>query len=430
MADQTAEGIQAAGVLANDARKALAYNALARAYGPVAGDPEGALKLQDFTQKQITNPTEAEQGKANLTSTNLSNTAAQSQYSREQGYRAAGQLIAAAGADGSVPGDLFDQTIGAHPTQYGMDPTLVAAFRAKATAPGGSQFMSNIQRQLIGPTTATGQPIVAQGPNGQSVLLTHDKYGNITQNGLAPGVVPVTQQRSNQGQENADTSRAGLPIRKQNADTAAFNAGVRANNSVYGAPGGAPGPGTGAPAAQSGQPAPSAIDQLPPKGQTQVRGQAQQIVNNQTNFDNAMTIAASMQKQISPYTTGAGALLKSLPGSLQNDLRANAETLRAQAAQAVLSGSKNAQGNTGFGRILQAEYKNFTNMYGNLEQDQSAKQYAFHLQLLQQSLAKIQSAQRSNFTGQWKVSPEAAIGQPERGAGPLPQGWKYLGVAK
>lgn len=52
--------------LTQDAREAGAFNALSKIYGPVAGDPEAALKMQDYGQKLLTNPIAVDQAKADL----------------------------------------------------------------------------------------------------------------------------------------------------------------------------------------------------------------------------------------------------------------------------------------------------------------------------------------------------------------------------
>lgn len=56
MADQALEGVQAGNALAAAARKAAAFNALAKIYGPVAGDPEAALTMQSYGFNEKANP--------------------------------------------------------------------------------------------------------------------------------------------------------------------------------------------------------------------------------------------------------------------------------------------------------------------------------------------------------------------------------------
>lgn len=68
-------GTEQAGALANDERKAAAYNALANTYGvALAGDPDTALKAQKFQQNALTDPIAVQQAQATLAGTNLTNT--------------------------------------------------------------------------------------------------------------------------------------------------------------------------------------------------------------------------------------------------------------------------------------------------------------------------------------------------------------------
>lgn len=69
------QGEQFARGLAADERKSAAYNALANTYGAaLAGDPDTAIKAQEFEQRQQTNPIAVQQASATLNQTNLQNT--------------------------------------------------------------------------------------------------------------------------------------------------------------------------------------------------------------------------------------------------------------------------------------------------------------------------------------------------------------------
>lgn len=69
------QGLEFARGLASDERKEAAYNALSNAYGvALAGDPDTALKAQQYTQREQTNPIEVQQAQANLEGTGLENT--------------------------------------------------------------------------------------------------------------------------------------------------------------------------------------------------------------------------------------------------------------------------------------------------------------------------------------------------------------------
>jgi hypothetical protein len=69
------EGAQFERGLQADERKTAAYNALSSAYGvALAGDPDTAIKAQEYTQREQTNPIAVKQAQATLTGTDLDNT--------------------------------------------------------------------------------------------------------------------------------------------------------------------------------------------------------------------------------------------------------------------------------------------------------------------------------------------------------------------
>lgn len=430
MADAAAEGAQAYGALSDAVRKSAAFNALSRAYGPAAGDPEADLQLQEYGQRQQTNPIAVQQAQANLTGTQQQNQITQNEQQRNAAYRATQMLISSADPQtGAVSSDAYDKIVRPHADLFGIDPGHVDQLGDILSQPGGVDHLQTMARALIGPTAVTGQPIVAQGANGQSVILQRDKNGNMIPSVLAPGVVPVAQQRANQGQQNADTNAGKLPILQQNANTNAFSAGVRANNSQFGAPNGATAPGQPAAKPDPNVSHPDALfNRLPPKGKIQATSQATQIVDQGENLGNTNRILDTIDKQISPYTAGTGSLIKGLPGTAQADLKANLSTLKAQGLMTWISSLKNAGGQTGIGRVLQSEANAAGNLYGNMEQDQSAKQLAFHAQLFRSAVNRLYQHSQEAFKSQYGLLPHEAIGAAAPNTGGLPTGWKYLGA--
>jgi hypothetical protein len=117
-------------------------------------------------------------------------------------------------------------------------------------------------------------------------------------------------------------------------------------------------------------------------------------------------------------------------------LKANLATLKAQGLMAWIGSLKNAQGQTGIGRVLQSEANAASNLYGNMEQDQSAKQLAFHAQLFRQTVNKLYQHANQSYTAFYGVAPHVAAGTEDpmtpapAGGGTLPAGWKYLGPKK
>jgi hypothetical protein len=74
-------------------------------------------------------------------------------------------------------------------------------------------------------------------------------------------------------------------------------------------------------------------------------------------------------------------------------------------------------------------------LFGNMEQDQSAKQLAFHAKLFRQTVNKLYQHQQQAFQTMYGVAPHVAAGTDDPmakapAAGALPSGWKYLGPKK
>jgi hypothetical protein len=78
MADQdpmaaVQEGLNFVKSLQDQSRKSAAYNVLRKSYGDIAGDPEAALNMQAYGQRELTNPIAVQQAQSTLKSTDLSN---------------------------------------------------------------------------------------------------------------------------------------------------------------------------------------------------------------------------------------------------------------------------------------------------------------------------------------------------------------------
>lgn len=481
MADETSDALQAGanffGALTNEERKTDAYNALNKAYGPaIAYDPAAASNAATANVNTQT------QGDKIAASARVNNAGAAlvDQYGAAAGdpdAAAKAQETKLAGSDAgrmaafralkilgtavdpttnSVSPDKYKQIMGTYGPMLGMAPEQIDQLGQQVTAPGGAAHLDTIQQALIGPQTVTGAGTVVNGADGPQIVR-FDKFGNPIVTAL-PGKTA--------GLENADTGAKKVPILQQNADTNSKNANTKvfsaqtgrlaeqtgqyraavgANNSLFGAPAGATLPGGGgqvtgggtAPVAQvaakGGGTVAAHVDPqslfatLPPKGRQQAIGSAQQIMNQGTQLDNTNTLLNSALKQISPYTAGTGSLMKELPGTAAADLRANLTTLKANGQMAWISSMKNSAGQTGIGRVLQSEAKNAESLYGAMEQDQSAKQLAYHMGLFKTAVNNLYAHSRQGFQAQWGVSPEGAMGQPEHPAttGAAPGGKTY-----
>ena len=470
MADAGADlnaGANYFGALTDQERKTEAYNALKNAYGPaIAYSPEGAFNAAKASVAEQTIPTEVAKQKADLLTQNLQNTETAGNQQRLAAYRATQMLASQAGQDGSIPADAYDKIVRPNASLLGIDPEHVDQFGQLLSQPGGVAYVNHVAQALIGPTKVTGNVSYGLDANGQPVAITRDQYGNVHQQSLG-GTVTTQQQNAttsvnrltNTERHQGVTEAQGntrLGIAQQNANTNAYNAGVRANNTTFGAPAGAlpgdnrpsanfgggnalPKPstdliGAGNPPGSTTAPAPL-FNRLPPKGKQQAIGNANQIVNAGTQLQTTNTILDRVQQQISPYTAGTGSMLKDLPGSAQADLKANLKTLSAQGLTAWIQSLKNSSGQTGIGRVLQSEANAAMTLFGNMEQDQSAKQLQLHAQLFRQTVNRLYQHQKQAFSAMYGVQPHEAIGTEDPMAAPppaggLPQGWKYLGPAK
>jgi hypothetical protein len=449
MADQNPMAAISAGAgfvqqLRETQRKNAAYNALSKIYGDVAGDPQLAIESAKAQTAMHNAPLDQAAAKAKADALqqsvqqygpsagdpeaeqqNQANQETAGQNQRQAQFRGIQSLKSAIppGTD-AVPADVFDRVVGANAKTLGLnDPDQLARFKARVTAPGGAAHLDEIGQALLAPQTAVGAPIVAQGPNG-SMLLSRTKNGQIVQQQLGEGVVPVQQQRANQGQQNANTNSAKLPIMQQNANTAAYSANTRSNNSQFGNPQGAAGSGGAGKASpnaaanthvgnEDGTATTPTFERLAPVGsraRASAIGTATQIVNQDTQLQSTNKIIDQTLSQITPYTAGTGALLSHLPASASGNLRANLSNLKASGQMAWIASLKNQSGQTGIGRVLQSEAKNAETLFGNMEQDQNAKQLDMHVRMFRSTLNRLHSLSSQAFKAQWGQDPYALLG--------------------
>lgn len=435
MADMTQAGANFVGTLTDMERKQEAYNALSKAYGPaVAYDPQNALAAAQSSAQMPLAPAAAKtaQGtaEANLTGKQLENTDAAGQQQRLAGFRAAQILKNMADPQtGAVPADAYDKFVRPNAGVLGIDAAHVDQFGHLLSQPGGAQHLDNISQALIGPTKITGNMTMGLDANGQPVAIVKDQYGNIRQQSLG-GTTTVQQQNANTGKVNAGTKGFVAQTGRMNAGTMAQRERVYQANQPF-APenpvsGGAPAPGGSAPAAGAapaagGSPLGNSVfARLPMKGRASAISQATQIVNQGTNLSTTNQVLDTVMRQISPYTAGSGNLLKNLPGTAQADLKANLATLKAQGLTSWIASLKNQSGSTGIGRVLQSEANAAMNLYGNMEQDQSAKQLAFHATLFKKTVNRLYEHSNQAFTAMYGVKPHEAIGADDPDANATP----------
>lgn len=525
----------------NRVRYNTAINAATRMYGDVFSDPTVAKQAQDYGQAQQMNPLKVQEQTDANTTTELANTQTSGDQQRMAVYRAAGMLANSADPQtGAVSPDAFDKVIAPNAQLLGIDPAHLDTFKATLTAPGGRQYLQQLQQSMLGPAKVTGAPTQVLNPDGTYGLVEHDQYGRLIQPQMPNGAQPS---QAVQGGQRATQGGQRVQIQQNNSDINAYRAGTTANNSLYGAAPGTSLPaqggvqGSAAPAGaqpplgvrsnnplnlqpggqeakfgnmtagvlaaanqldqydksgndtvsgivtkwapptdakgkvindtasyitnvakklgvdpgahldlsdpntkgalieamaahENGQPLNSGSGQqaqqsqspndlfnrLPPRGQEHVRGMAQSLANQTSMLDTTNKILATVKQQLGPYTTAVGYhLLKDLPGSVQKDIQENIATLNGQGLLAAIQGLKNANGQTGIGRLNLPETGALQKSFGSLDPNQSIGAMMQHLNYYSTQLNQFNKNARTSFQSQWGRSPEAAVGLPERG---------------
>lgn len=248
----------------NDERlKNIATNALVSQYGPEAADPQ-------LQQAAVTANTDQQTAAGKIAATNATSADQQAAIQRESELRAA-YGVQSAIKGGMDPAAAFDQIVTPNASALGLSDSDAAVLRQHIVQ--NPQAIDGLITSLAGPAKPEGMPVmygkangeqgaayitdrgttdnldlpqgstikskVAGAPiqvdmgNGQYALVQHDQYGNLTATDI--NGTPL------QG-ENAQAALRRAAAMQQNATTNAYSAGVRANNTDYGAPTGtAPG---------------------------------------------------------------------------------------------------------------------------------------------------------------------------------------------
>lgn len=252
MADDTGYSAQNAFDAAQqNFRQTQAYNALAKQYGPIAGNPELATQTAEAQTNMLAAPQvqAANQARADALQANIAQNGAslggnpEAAQATQQaietqrtnqglaGYKAMQYLTSTAGADGSVNPDAVKSVIGAHPENLGLTPEQVATISSRAAQPGGAKFLSDFSQTLLGPGKVTGMPLIGTDASGHTVVKQATSTGQVRT--LDTGdFTPVQQQ-------NATTHAAMVPIAASNAASHATQAGAAAYTAGLGGIGGA-----------------------------------------------------------------------------------------------------------------------------------------------------------------------------------------------
>lgn len=261
----------------------LAARALVAQYGNAAADPEmwsGAVNAN----------TDAQTAPAKITATNAqlplaTQKAHMDVQQQQQDMQRAAELRAAFGVQSAVKGGMdaataFDQIVAPNVGALGLSDTdaatlrdhlvknpdtidaLVASLQGPAKPEGmpvmytdangnpgaayitdrGTTVQMNLPSGAQIHNKVAGAPIQVDMGGGKYALIQHDQYGNLSVTDINGTPVPA---------ETAQAAIARANAQQQNANTSAYSAGVRGNNSEFG---GMPGTAPGTPAGAGGPP--------------------------------------------------------------------------------------------------------------------------------------------------------------------------------
>lgn len=429
--------------------KTQAMNALAKTYGPMYGDPDVANAGLAAQKSAAQLPYAGQEAQATANTATAEAAAKQRTNDMANMYAAGKALQSSVQPDGSISPEAF-AAVG---KAFNLPPAIMSAYGPQLAqkgqvdpktgqvvpGTGGAGALNNFLTTTAGPMAqlAKGAGTTVMNPDGSVSIIHTNALGQET----APVTLPsgsTTPQAQNaqmaqarqqtqarQGDVRLQQGQERVGIGQQNANTAAYSARTRANNSAYGAaPGTSPG-GVGAPQVNHidptqsnytpGKPT-SYIDTLPPKGRQMAVAAASTVVNANTQFANTTKLLDQADSQIAPFTTGSGAVLGHIPGTAATNLEHNLAAIKANVAQAILTSMKGANGSTGIGRVLQSEYQNFQQTLGAIDPTQSPGAVRFHLGLVRQSLQRMNKTLNDAYKAQWLTDPYTAIGEKPPGA--------------
>lgn len=250
-----------------------AANALVSQYGPQAADPEMQKAAIDANTAAQTQPDaiQQEQQKTQGNQITLDNATLAQKQAHVLG---ALQALKQATDSGIEIGTAYDSIIAPNAQLYGMSPEETAHYRQVLTSQPGA--VDSLINGLQGPAKPAGAPQLVKDANGNltSEIQLDERGGQKTINAPDGGsFVGPASMAGYQGAPQVEilpdgtsgyrlfpktggsilVHADGTPVKAMTAQTGAYNANVRANNSVYGAGPGAVAP-SGAPASVGGVP--------------------------------------------------------------------------------------------------------------------------------------------------------------------------------
>lgn len=210
--DATSNSMDLVQKVVDTQRKNAAYHALAQVYGPTAGDPELAAKLQNNAFNAQDQPLRVQAQQLSNTGAGLDNTQKQGDQQRMAVLRGVGMLKASADpTTGAIPPNAFDQIVAPNAQLLGLDPQTLPQVKSLLTQPGGAQHLDQISQSILGPTQISGQMLAATGADGQPMLLGHDKYGRVISESTN-GAVPTTLANSQSSIANRNSQMINRPL--------------------------------------------------------------------------------------------------------------------------------------------------------------------------------------------------------------------------
>lgn len=194
-------------------RKNAAYHALAQVYGPTAGDPDLAAKLQNNAFNAQDQPLRVQAQQIANTGNQQQNTDAAQAAQRKNAYMLT-QLLGttAANSDGSIDPQKYDQLVGNPAVQQltGISPDQAQQLKPLLTAPGGSQHLEQIGQSLLGPQKTVGAPAYGVDAEGNPVAIINTASGTITR--PLNGVTPTAVANSQSGIANRNSQMINRPL--------------------------------------------------------------------------------------------------------------------------------------------------------------------------------------------------------------------------
>lgn len=107
------------------------------------------------------------------------------------------------------------------------------------------------------------------------------------------------------------------------------------------------------------------------------------------SMDNTIKFIEMAKKQVSPMTTGPGALLSSIPGTPAKDLASTVSTIKANIGFDKLQTMKDeSPTGSALGRVTNMEIGLLQNVVANLDTEQSQDQFLLHLDIAKEEVEK------------------------------------------